>query len=236
MMKIWHRVSFWQKFLGILVGVVLVASLGSMLSSSSDFPEWLESTATAAALMAALYAARYASRAFDLERDRDERWMQQQRSEQASKIAAWPGGLTVGIKASGIKESADVWEEPDPTKVLGFDLYVRNASDVPVTRVWVDATLVVDIRADRPVRIDFPTQLIARVLEPSAEATRQYIAAESPVDLTPYLPGGVAIDTWCEVSVTFRDAGGRDWQRLPDGQLILVQDANAHDTSDTRGA
>lgn len=224
MKKLWAAWPFWLK-LTLAAAIVFVASAAGAwwTDDRSSFPNWLQGIGTLAALLAAIVAARHAAGAFGLERDREERWTSQQRAAQASLIAAWPGQMS-----GNYAKTDGIWDG-DPTDISTVDVYLRNASDVPVTRVWVDATLVVDIRSDSPIRLHMASREIARVLQPTSEPSRMHLEAETPVDLQKYRPGNVKIDYWCEISVSFRDAGGRDWQRIPDGQLLLVQDANAHD-------
>lgn len=108
----------------------------------------------------------------------------------------------------------------------GLSVWLRNASDVPVTRVSIEATLVVRPHGTNPVRRGVGTQHVA-LLAPSTQPIEKVVAAPRPVNPNAYRPGNVEIEYWFEVSVSFRDAGGRDWQRTPDGQLFVESDANA---------
>ena len=69
-----------------------------------------------------------------------------------------------------------------------------------------------------------------RLLAPTAELAAVLVKAETPVDLVEYVNGSDnPLPFWVEIELTFRDAGGRDWVRTPSGELLLVQDGNAHD-------
>jgi hypothetical protein len=211
------------KLVEVATFVVAFSVLGSLLIDGGSFAAWLEAVSTLTAVLAAMYAGLYAANAWKLETARETRWIQQQQREQASKIAAWPVKL---------RDHAVEQDEAGNFLYEGFagvDIKLRNASDVPVTRVCADATLVIDIKSNVPLRIPLGASEVARTLEPATDPLSKYVAADTPVDPSRYKPGNVDIDYWCEISLSFRDAGGRDWERLADGQLVLVQDAGAHD-------
>ena len=220
--RLWRASPFWLKLLEVFAFVVALSALGSLIVGGASFAVWLEAVSTLVAVLAAMYAGLYAANAWKLETERENRWIAQQQREQASKIAAWP----VGLRPHAVED--DGLGNVSYRGYEGVDVKLRNASDVPVTRVWADATLVIDIKSDEPLRFHFGASEVVRVLEPATEPLDRYVAADSPFDPSTYRPGNVDIDYWCEISFSFRDAGGRDWERLADGQLILAQDAGAH--------
>jgi hypothetical protein len=218
---VWRVSPFWLKVVEVATLILALSTLGFRLGDQGSFPDWLEAISTLAAVLAAMYAGLYAANAWRLEVDREDRWNRQQQRQQASMVAAWPADLRPHV--------ADRNGLGDET-YAGFDgvnVMLRNASDVPVTRVWVEATLVVDIKSDHPLRLPLGEREVARILEPATEPIAKTVTAERPVDPSTLKPGGVEVEQWCEIVLSFRDAGGRDWMRLADGQLVLLQDATA---------
>jgi hypothetical protein len=206
------------------VGVVVLATslLGSLLIDGASFTAWLESVSTLAAVLAAMYAGFYAANAWKLEVEREERWAAQQRTEQASKVAAWPDRPREHVTGHDEMTGAYTKEGFD-----GLHVWLRNASDVPVTQVSIDATLVVRAGSTNLIRIDMGTREVARLLEPTTEPVKKFVEADAPVNPNTYKPGNVEIAYWFEVSLNFRDAGGRVWERSANGQLIPVSDGDA---------
>jgi hypothetical protein len=219
---LWRRSPFWAKVTEVAAVVVAAAMIGGILSDGDSFAAWLEAVSTLAAVLAAMYAGFYAANAWKLEVQREDQWVAQQRSEQASRIAAWPGEPRRHFTG----QQDELTGESMSDGFEGLSVWLRNASDVPVTRVSIDATLVVRAAGTDPVRREVGTQEVA-LLEPSTEPIEKFVAAPRPVNVNTYRPGNVDIEYWFEVSVSFRDAGGRDWQRTPDGQLFVESDANA---------
>lgn len=221
--RFWRASAFWQKLIEVTTLVVVLSALGNWLIDGAGLAAWLEAVSTLAAVLAAMYAGFYAANAWKLETAREARWGQQQLREQASRIAAWPADLHPHVVAD------DGLGNVTYSGFDGVNVMLRNASDVPVTRVWADVTLVVDLKSDAPLRLHLGASEVVRVLEPATQPLNKYVAADEPFDPSTYRRGNVDLDFWCEISLGFRDAGGRDWERLADGQLILVQDAGAHD-------
>lgn len=190
----------------VTIGLVTGAETGSVA-------DWVAGISTFAAFGAAVIAARYAAGAFHLERQREERWVETQQAAQASLVAAWPDNKMVDFVTDGPGRIK---------KVLGkrtqHGVYVRNASDLPVTDAKVIYT-VTQVRPDQPsASVDTPqTHLIGRV--PPADEPRFYPI----VPLTARLTGmheqhKVTID----VEITFTDSTGIRWRREPRGQLSEV--------------
>jgi hypothetical protein len=74
---------------GVLVATVLVA--WAFDRPAHEVPGWLEAFSTFAAFGAASVAVVFAREAFRIESGRDQRWYDEQRSAQASLVAAWVG-------------------------------------------------------------------------------------------------------------------------------------------------
>lgn len=91
---------------------------------SSEFPAWLEAWGTVLGVGAAIVAGFYAARAFRLKFERERRWEDQQRSAQASLVAAWP--------------SEDFRLVIDGQEVIhAVEAYARNASALPVSQIEI---------------------------------------------------------------------------------------------------
>jgi hypothetical protein len=166
--------------------VVAVAMVGSQLFDGDSFAAWLEAVSTLAAVLAAMYAGFYAANAWKLEVQREDRWVAQQRREQASRIAAWPGEP----RAHFAGEQDELIGESVSDGFEGLSVWLRNASDVPVTRISIDATLVVRPAGTNAVRLEVGTQEVA-LLEPSPEPVKKFVAAPRPVNPNAYRPGNV---------------------------------------------
>lgn len=193
--------------LAVWIGVVaacvsLVAFSGWWWSGGTrvELASWLEAAATVAAVAAATVAGAFAARAIRIEQERDDRWIAQQRSTQASRIAAWSPRL--------------VLEDEGGVMVLtGAYVRLRNVSDVPVSRVTVETALVWPIASGGSGRTEFVALDVG--LLPPYEPADGLTEHRVPIQRMP-LPSGAAVD----VQLSFVDAGGQAWTRLPDGQLI----------------
>ncbi|SDD90030.1 hypothetical protein SAMN05421872_11257 [Nocardioides lianchengensis] len=75
-----------------------------------------------------------------------------------------------------------------------------------------------------PLLVEFGSDEVARVLEPKDQAQAHWIEAThgNPINLDTLVPGVEEHDYWFEVTLTFKDSGGQNWVRLPDGQLVLA--------------
>lgn len=213
----------WLWFTAV-VGIVLIATLsvaGWAWSGAerTELAQWMMAVASIITLMAAVVAASFAAAAFRLESDREEHWAASQRSSQASLIAAWPG-RTSHLHGE-LDESTG---ETEDLGINGVEVYLRNASHVPVTQVWIDATLVIGYEGARDIRKHHLGMNEVRILAPS-DASTVFVATATPIPLSKFaIEGTTDVRHWVDVQLSFRDAGGRDWSRLPDGTLILVQD------------
>lgn len=153
----------------------------------SAFLPWVEPLATVGALVAASVAAIYAARVYRREVVRDERIERREWQAQASLVAAW---LAVGPVRSRSGTS---------TK---FALWVRNASELPVTDVRVEHYLNAPVSG--PDVVDMYT------VGPARDPV--YLVMAVP-DAEPNL--GVLLE--------FVDSSGQRWARYPDGTLTALQ-------------
>jgi hypothetical protein len=186
----------------VVIAVVILSVSGYwwLGDSRAGLAGWIEAAATVAAVAAAVVAGSWAARAVRIEQDRDDRWIAQQRSSQATRVAAWVPRL-----ATEERDGVTVW--------TGAYVRLRNASDVPVSRVVVETTLVWPTPNGGSGRMEFD-DLDVGVLPPYEPADG---LTEPLVQIPPTPPpSGAAV----EVQLSFVDAGGTMWTRLPDGQLI----------------
>jgi len=206
----------------VLAGSLLIAVAiyaGNGLGPTASVPEWIEALATLAAFMAAVVAASYAARVYLIERDRDDRWEAQQIRSQALLVAAWASSsqpeMVFDRRPSGV---AQLWNGVGGCRVL-----LRNASDVPVTRVTVTVEIVVLNDPAKPEERHFLVGHQERLLPPAVDPVPiNLVALEGDkVDVTSR--GLVAFNDanyWAEVDLHFIDAGGRGWHRTPRGELF----------------
>lgn len=206
------RFEIWR-IVTIAVGAVLIvtglacAGVGLDDGSVSDLPAWLEGVSTLAAVVAASAAAIYAAGAFQLETQREDRFVDAQRRHQAERVAAW----------HVLRRSvSDPTERPLAFAPSTNVVRARNASDLPVT----SATFV----------LQFGDEMIGAqelaVLPPSTEPMDVPLERELIIALqgarerfTPDFPGHpppVAID------LAFTDAAGQRWRRTAAGSLSEV--------------
>jgi hypothetical protein len=203
-------------------GLIVGAEAGSMA-------DWVAAVATVAAFCAAVIAARYAAGAFSLESAREAQILQAQRTAQAALVAAWPDRFLPN------------WEQqhnsPDlrVPGIRGAVAMLRNASDVPVTGIHVDFSVVhafADAIAVADIR--YLGGLDLAVLPPGPDPKELRWAADGVVmvpgvptmgdgddypDFGTYDPGRLL------VTITFRDAAGVLWHRDRAGHLSEVLEA-----------
>lgn len=203
-------------------GLIVGADAGSMA-------DWVAALATVAAFCAAVVAARYAAGAFRLERGREAQLLRAQRSAQAALVAAWPDRFLPN------------WEQqhsgPDlrVEGIRGAVAMLRNASDVPVTGIHVDFSVVhafADAIAAADIRHLGGSDLA--VLPPGQGPQELRWAADGVVmvpgvptlgDGDDYPDHGIYDPGRLLVTITFRDAAGVLWHRDRAGHLSEVLEA-----------
>lgn len=130
--------------LAIVCTLLVIALAGALLISAvwancrwgaggDTLPGWIEALSTFAAFIAAVIAVAFAAGAFRLEVRRENRWHHDARRAQASLVAGW------------IEERTEVTESGRGSYRMGAEqqvmgLALRNASELPVTDVWVGIT------------------------------------------------------------------------------------------------
>lgn len=184
----------------ITTATLLLAWRGWAWSGSqrTELAQWIMATSSVVTLVAAVSAAVYAAGAFHLEFQREDRWAETTRREQARLIAAWPTG-THNVDPDG--------------QVDAVAIEVRNGSEVPVYEVLL--TVWVRVPGDDrilPARTSIRATHQMDVLAPGGN---EQIWVEIP--LVDRLPGA---PTETRVTLQFRDAAGLHWFRLEDGALI----------------
>ena len=119
-----------EDFPGFVVQVVAGAGLIAVCAlltgkaadaSGGSYADWLAALATLAAFVAAGIAVWYARRAFEIERRRELQVEDDRRMQQASRVAGWTRPL---LAVTDVE-----------TKFNAIQIWLRNASDVPVTQV-----------------------------------------------------------------------------------------------------
>ncbi len=185
--------------------------------------DWLAAFATLAAFAAAVFAGWYVARTYSLERTREADRINDVRRAQASLVSVW---------AESSLHTA--YGEGGPATFSAFiDVYLRNASELPVHR------LIVQLRARQADPTKFweygDTEGVVEMsayrldtLPPNDEPTLIRIASPQLAELAnafeslPNQPSVVVA-----VSAVFRDSAGRTWARRTDGVLIEADAASA---------
>ncbi len=200
----------------------LVAALGLWWTDglASDFPSRLAAVATLAALVAAVFAARYAGRAYELEFQRERRWEEGQRAQQASLLAAWFGTVTRTYDRTVIAGVGTGSTRKEARKSPG--VFLRNASDLPVHEV-VYSLEVVTRPPDNPgfVREPLGGPRVHGLLPPAADPVGVPLQGEQGDafnNFDAYMDSreGEHSQYTIDVSITFRDSLGRRWARWSD--------------------
>jgi hypothetical protein len=223
-----NRTTYAALAIGILVvfGVAITIGLFTEAEAGS-MADWVAAVATVAAFGAAILAARYAAGAFELESGRDAQFLAVQRRSQAALVAAWPDKFIPH------------WDHhPDGTSTIvegitGGIAMLRNASDVPVTNVHVDFTVILahaDGLAGAETRYLGGEDLA--VLPPSTEPREIRWSIAPTAVMIPGVPTlgdgqdypdhGTYDPARLMVDITFRDATGVLWHRDHAGRLTEV--------------
>lgn len=195
-------------------------------ADAGSYADWLAASATMAAFAAAIVAARFAAEAasatrgaLDVEQRRDQHRDEQALRAQAELVAAWVEDL-----GSEENPSSDVpYYVPEQE---WQSITVRNASELPVTRVGLAFTLHVVKPSPDGLQVtnrkiglqELPivppgTKNVEMSLDIVASFQRLWEEAES------------ASTRRLRVGITFVDAGGRPWIREDDGRLMESPDA-----------
>jgi hypothetical protein len=175
-------------------GIAVAVAMDSRHGSVAD---WVSALATVAAFIAAVAAGQTAARLWRIESKRDDERRSRDKQEQALLIAAWYGSKTwrpASVLASGNRM-------PGPRGEFG--VWVRNASQVPVTGVVV-----------RVIGQD-GSALYAQgmgTVPPAADP----VFVPAPRDVH----GLLRVQHWeCSAEIMFIDAGDQPWTRERSGRL-----------------
>lgn len=180
-------------------------------ADGGSYADWLAATATLAAFGAAVIAARYAAGAFELETQREARWVENQQRAQASLVAAWPDKkyFERDIPSAQIRRLAGITKH---------GAYVRNASDLPVNDCEV-AALVTQVRPDYPEPVEWTPITQAIGLVPPSDEPRFY-EIDSLTDRLSNVHEQHAVTI--EIEFTFVDNTGIRWRRDTRGKLSEI--------------
>lgn len=174
-------------------------------SEREDLAQWVMAGAAVATLIAAVGAAVFAASAFGLESERESRFQDGQRRQQAERIAAW--FTTEDAPVTGRKGEVYFYQE-------SHVVHLRNASDLPVTGVDVlvaiEGTLVVRIQRD--------------VLPPAEEPIDIYLDADQAQQMAGAWQSLGTTKEHCppKVDLGFVDTAGQRWLREHGGRLTHI--------------
>lgn len=211
--------------IAVVIGLISDAETGSMA-------DWVAATATVAALGAAVIAARYAAGAYHLESAREGQLLRAQRSAQAALIAAWPDRFLPHWEHNHDGTSTTI------EGITGAVAMLRNASDVPVTNVHVDFTVVLAYAEDElaQANLRYLGGADVAVVPPGPEPLEIRWATEASAVMIPGVPTLGAGDDYPDhgtydpgrllVDIVFRDAAGVLWRRDHVGQLDEVLESS----------
>ncbi|MFC7500833.1 hypothetical protein [Nocardioides sp. GCM10030258] len=214
---------------GLLVVVGIAVGIGLVLDADAgSMADWVAASATVAAFGAAMLAADYAARALGIEQVRDGELLRERRRAQAALVAAWPDKFVPNWQQQ--QSGPPIAEEG----ISGAIAMLRNASEVPVTNVHVDFSVV--LAPTGGATEEKPRYLGGEdlaVLPPSAEPRpiRWITEGETPVmivgvptlgDGQDYPDYGTYDPSHLVVDISFRDAAGILWRRDRLGRLDEV--------------
>ncbi|MCB0909336.1 MAG: hypothetical protein KDB63_19705 [Nocardioidaceae bacterium] len=185
----------------------------------TELAQWLMAATSAVTLVAAIVAAFYAAGAFRLESAREERWNDAQRRAQAALVAAWPTGDVGMARAAELNEETGRY--PLAEWVTSATITLRNASEVPVTRV--KAQVVIEVRGDG-VSDEYQLGRHELAVLPPGDAgvTVQVTTTRNTAERLRF--AGQHSDEQevrfePQVFLTFVDSAGVTWSRWPSGAL-----------------
>lgn len=202
---------------GLSIGVVLLVAAGFAEATDEDLSSWLASIATVAAFAAAAVAASYASKVYAIESRREERIDEQDRRAQASLVAAWGHSPSFRLGDQNEQTGYEL-----PAAITGARVYLRNASEVPVTAVTV--TVFVHLTWPEGYEAYRLGSATVDTLAPGGAPEIVAVPANHRIfDLESY---GVNTDRATidiNVGLEFRDAAGVLWSRNTRGALLEVR-------------
>lgn len=187
-----------------IAAVVMLFSVAGALWWSPAFPAWLEATSTFAAFAAAGVAVYFVMR-------QERRVVDALVREQASKVAAWfgPGPITTRGAVSMTRIRAKGAER---VGVGQWVVHVRNASDLPVSSVWVALADRGQVIGD-PFSVGLLPPAADPVFEPIPNQVADGVGSLQQIHGSLWEPG---------VAIAFIDASGHGWVRGPRGALLPV--------------
>ena len=195
----------------------------------TELAQWLMAATSAVTLVAAIVAAFYAAGAFRLESAREERWNDAQRRAQAALVAAWPAG-DVGMARVG-ELNEETGKYPIAEWVTSASITLRNASEVPVTRVR--AQVLIEVTGDG-VSDEYELGRHELAVLPPGEGgltvlvTTTRNAAER-LRFAGHHSEDQEIKFEPQVFLTCVDSAGITWSRWPTGELTEMKLAGVPD-------
>ncbi|UUW88385.1 hypothetical protein [Pimelobacter simplex] len=199
----------------LLLSVALLAEAG-LGDRGAVVASWVEAMATVLALAAAAAAAVFAWGAFQLEVQREERFTEDRRRSQAERFSGWCGEAEQKIEMNG----KVYWDG------LIDVIYLRNASDLPMNRVFgivrtadgsnLGSLEIGMVPPSENLKIVHLTQEIAEEVD-AAKRTHERQSAEA-ASTSIVIPEAFQL----RVELFFTDAANLNWRRLADGELVPI--------------
>lgn len=184
--------------LGVVMCVLGFAFFAHQNSQTSgSVSEWVSALSTLGAFVAAAVAAIFATAAFKLERERDYGAILDRRASQASGVAAWYG---VRVQEPKHPRGREAWV----AYVSQTGVYLRNASDLPVTNVAITSTWPTGEVIESAIAVLPPA------IDPVFHPFSTVPGVEPPKDGEP------------DVGIEFLDSAGLRWFRRSDGRLLEI--------------
>lgn len=179
-------------------------------SKREDVAQWIMAGASVTTLIAAVGAAVFAAGAYDVETRREKRALDAEEKSQAERVAAWAEVDRVVIADHG------------ESLAVHWSLVTRNASDLPVYGMDIEATCLVKM----PGRIrSRKVEKYVGLLPPGTNRVSpdpiqiRLSAKQRALDIFEQDSLAAMSRATIFIEVTFRDAGDRAWRRDSSGVL-----------------
>lgn len=197
-----------------------------------DASGWVEAFATVAALGTAVVGAALVVRTVQIELGREGARLDGERRSQAVLVAAWPVPSGAVVTQAALVEAVE-----QGAGIYGVGIHLRNASSVPVTRVWVTVIVVIKMttKARTAARRVGPMVVLGHaqraVLPPNPKPDQLVVALDRPI-----LFSGLGHDradlAKVIVNIEFQDAAGIFWSRDEKGLIDVSRHIEMHGGED----
>lgn len=199
----------------LILSIAIIADAG-LGERGAAIASWLEAISTFLALAAAGVASVFAWRAFQLEVQREDRYAKERDRAQAERFSGWCDEVEDNVSIDGTQ----YWSG------LVDAIYLRNASDLPVYRVFgivrtADGTRMGDLEigivppSDELKVVTFTTE-IAHEVDAARREHERRAAANAAAAFQ------ILESFRLQVELLFTDAANVGWRRLADGKLVPI--------------